>query len=68
MVKLHAPVPLAVTVPSVVVPPVSERVTVEPSGAVPVKVTDPFEFATPLLILGAAGGDGGGDDPLSITS
>ena len=38
MVKLQAPVLLAVAVPRV--PPVSDTVTVEPSGAVPFKVTD----------------------------
>ena len=47
---------LAVTgVPSS--PPVSDTVTVEPSGAVPVKVTDALEFPTPVLMTGAAGGD-----------
>ena len=55
MVKLQAPVLLAVTVPSAVAPP-SDTVTVEPSGAVPVKVTDSLEFATPVLMTGAAGG------------
>ena len=45
---------LAVAVPSAVAPP-SDTVTVEPSGAVPVKVTDSLEFATPLLMTGAAG-------------
>ena len=63
MVKLQAPVLLAVAVPSAVVPP-SDTVTVEPSGAVPVKVTDSLEFATPLLMTGAAGG--GGD--VTVTS
>ena len=46
---------LAVAVPSAVAPP-SDTVTVEPSGAVPVKVTDSLEFATPVLMTGAAGG------------
>ena len=54
MVKLQAPVLLAVAVPSAVVPP-SDTVTVEPSGAVPVKVTNSLEFATPMLMTGAAG-------------
>ena len=45
---------LAVAVPRV--PPVSDTVTVEPSGAVPVKVTDALELATPVLMTGAAGG------------
>ena len=58
--KLQAPVLLfAVAVPSAVVPP-SDTVTVEPSGAVPFKVTDSLEFATPLLMTGAAGGSVGG--------
>ena len=46
---------LAVAVPRAVLPP-SDTVTVEPSGAVPVKVTDSLEFATPVLMTGAAGG------------
>ena len=46
---------LAVAVPSATVPP-SDTVTVEPSGAVPVKVTDSLELATPVLMTGAAGG------------
>ena len=66
--KLQAPVLLAVIVPSAVVPPFSDTVTVEPSGAVPVKVTDALEFATLVLMTGAAGSGGGGEDPLSITS
>ena len=55
--KLQAPVLLfAVAVPSV--PPPSDTVTVAPSGAVPVKVTDSLEFATPVLMTGAAGAGG----------
>ena len=57
MVKLQAPVLLAVAVPSAVAPP-SDTVTVEPFGAVPVKVTDSLEFSTPVLMTGAAGGGG----------
>ena len=45
---------LAVAVPSARVPP-SDTVTVEPSGAVPVKVTDSLEFATPVLMTGGGG-------------
>jgi hypothetical protein len=56
---------LAVAVPSAVAPP-SDTVTVEPSGAVPVKVTDSLEFATPVLMTGAAGGFGGGG--VTVTS
>jgi hypothetical protein len=55
VVKLQAPVLLAVAVPSAVAPP-SDTVTVEPSGAVPVKVTDSLEFSAPVLMTGAAGG------------
>ena len=54
MVKVQAPVLLAVAVPSATVPP-SDTVTMEPSGAVPVKVTDSLELATPMLMTGAAG-------------
>ena len=57
VVKLQAPLLLAVVVPSAVVPP-SDTVTVEPAGAVPVRVTDSLEFSTPVLITGAAGGGG----------
>ena len=57
MVKLQAPVLLAVAVPRAVAPP-SDTVTVEPSGAVPVNVTDSLEFSTPALMAGAAGADG----------
>ena len=67
MVKLQAPVLLAVTgVPSS--PPVSDTVTVEPSGAVPVKVTDSLEFVAPVLMTGAAGGFGGGEELVTVTS
>ena len=55
---------LAVAVPSALVPP-SDTVTVEPSGAVPVKVTDSLEFATPVLMTGAAGG---GEELVTVTS
>jgi hypothetical protein len=51
-VKLHAPVLLfAVAVPSALVPP-SDTVTVAPSGAVPVSVTESLELTTPLLMVG----------------
>ena len=59
MVKLQAPVLLAVAVPRAVAPP-SDTVTVEPSGAVPFNVTDSLEFSTPVLMTGAGGGSGGG--------
>ena len=36
-------------------PPPSDTVTVAPSGAVPVRVTNSLEFATPVLMTGAAG-------------
>ena len=36
--------------------PPSDTVTVAPSGAVPVKVTNSLELATPVLMTGAAGG------------
>ena len=55
MVKLQAPVLLfAVAVPSAVAPP-SDTVTVAPSGAVPVKVTNSLALAKPVLMTGAAG-------------
>ena len=60
VVKLQAPLLLAVVVPSAVVPP-SDTVTVEPSGAVPVKVTESLELTTPVLITGAAGPLGAAD-------
>ena len=44
---------LAVVLPRALVPP-SDTVTVEPAGAVPVKVTDSLEFSTPVLMAGAA--------------
>jgi hypothetical protein len=53
-VKLQAPLLLAVVVPSAIVPP-SDTATVEPSGAVPVKVTESLELTVPLLMTGAAG-------------
>jgi hypothetical protein len=67
VVKLQAPVLLAVAVPSAVAPP-SDTVTVEPSGAVPVKVTDSLEFVAPVLMTGAAGGFGGGEELVTVTS
>ena len=59
MVKLQAPVLLAVAVPRAVAPP-SDTVTVEPSGAVPVKVTDSIGICHPGADdrRGAAGGGG----------
>lgn len=60
--KLQAPVPLAGAVPSA--PPPSDTVTVEPSGAVPVNVTEKLEFTTPELIIGAAGAE----DVVTVTS
>ena len=44
--KLQTPVLLAVVVPSALVPP-SDTVTVEPAGAVPVRVTDLSELTMP---------------------
>jgi hypothetical protein len=67
VVKFQAPVLLAVAVPSAVAPP-SDTVTVEPSGAVLVKVTDSLEFAAPVLMTGAAGGSGGGGGSGTVTS
>ena len=55
MVKLQAPVLLSRSRCRALAPP-SDTVTVAPSGAVPVKVTDSLELATPLLMTGAAGG------------
>ena len=49
-----APLLLAVVVPSALVPP-SDTVTVEPAGAVPVKVTELLALTVPLLMAGAAG-------------
>ena len=37
----------------------------EPSGAVPVKITDPLEFSAPVLMTGAAGG---GEELGTVTS
>jgi hypothetical protein len=55
VVKLQAPLLLAVVVPSALLPS-SDTATVEPSGAVPVKVTESLALMTPLLMAGAAGG------------
>jgi hypothetical protein len=56
VVKLQAPVLLlAVVVPSGFAPP-SDTVTVAPSGAVPVSVTESLELSAPLEMIGAAGG------------
>ena len=55
VVKLQAPVPLAVVVPSGFAPP-SDTVTVAPSSAVPVSVTESLELTAPLVMIGAAGG------------
>ena len=54
VVKLQLPLLLAVVVPSALVPP-SDTVTVAPSGAVPVKVTESLALTVPLLMAGAAG-------------
>jgi hypothetical protein len=54
VVKLQAPVPLAVVVPSGLAPP-SETVTVAPFGAVPVRVTESLELTALAVITGAAG-------------
>jgi hypothetical protein len=51
VVKLQAPVLLAVVVPSGDEPP-SEMVTVAPSTAVPFNVTESFELTLSLLIIG----------------
>jgi hypothetical protein len=64
VVKLQVPVLLAVAVPRAVALP-SDTFTVEPSGAVPVKVTDALEFSTPVLMTGAAGG---GEELVTVTS
>ena len=56
VVKLQAPLLLAIVVPSALVPP-SDTVTVAPSGAVPVKVTESLALTVPLLMAGAAGCD-----------
>ena len=53
VVKLQAPALLALVVPSSA-PAVLQTVTVEPSAAVPVSVTEPLEFAASLLMTGAA--------------
>ena len=52
--KLQAPALLAVVVPSAFAPP-SDTVTVAPSGAVPVSVTESLALTAPLLMTGAAG-------------
>ena len=48
--------------------PPSDTVTVEPSGAVPVEVTNSLEFATPVLMTGAAGGSGSGGGSATVIS
>ena len=54
VVKVQAPVLLAVVVPSALAPP-SDTVTVAPPTAVPVRVTELLELTTPVLMTGAAG-------------
>jgi hypothetical protein len=57
VLKLQLPELVAVVVPSAELPP-SNTVTVDPAGALPVRVTVFLEFATPVLITGAVGGAG----------
>ena len=54
VVKLQAPLLLAVVLPSALEPP-SDTVTVAPAGAVPVELTKSLALTMPLLITGAAG-------------
>ena len=49
VVKLQLPLLLAVVVPSALEPP-SDTVTVDPAGAVPVKVTELLALTVPLLM------------------